>query len=230
MPDKLKEMQALFAQEAAKFGVMPLDNSQFARAVTPRPSATAGRTVFTYSGTIPSIPNGNAPSILGKSYTITAEVVIPQTGGDGMIVSQGGRWGGYALYVLGGKPVFLYNMLMLAKFRWEGTQPLAPGAHTIVFDFTYDGPGVAKGGTGVLTVDGQVVATQQIPHTIAFLMVADETFNVGIDTGTPVNDQDYQVPFPFTGTLTKLTLKLGPPQLAPADHQAAAKAVAVAND
>ena len=229
-PDKLKEMQALFAQEAAKYGVMPLDNSGFARALAPRPSTTAGQTVFTYSGTLPGIPNGNAPSILGKSYTITADVVVPQNGGDGILVSQGGRWGGYALYLLAGKPVFLYNMLMLAKFRWEGQQQLSAGEHTIVFDFTYDGPGIAKGGTGVLKVDGQVVATQQIPNSIAFLMVADESFNIGMDTGTPVNDQDYQVPFAFTGTLKKLTVELGPMQLSPPDHATAAKAVAVAND
>ena len=227
---KLKEMQALFQQEAEKYGVMPLDNSGFARAVAPRPSTTAGQTVFKYSGKIPGIPNGNAPSIIGKSYTITADVVVPQNGGDGMIVSQGGRWGGYALYVLEGKPVFLYNMLMLAKFRWVAQKPLTAGTHAIVFDFTYDGPGIAKGGTGVLKVDGEVVATQQVPNTIAFLMVADESFNVGVDTGTPVNDQDYQVPFEFTGTLSKLTVNLGPMQLMPLDHQHAAKAVAVAND
>jgi arylsulfatase len=119
---------------------------------------------------------------------------------------------------------------MLATFRWAAQQPLTAGAHTIVFDFNYDGPGVAKGGTGVLKVDGQVVATEQIPHTIAFLMVADESFNVGVDTGTPVNDQDYQVPFEYTGTLKKLTFDLGPMQLTAADHTAAAKAVAVAHD
>ena len=84
---------------------------------------------------------------------------MPQGGGDGMIVTAGGRWGGYGLYLLKGKPVFNYNMLILAQYRWEGQEPLAPGKHTIVFDFTYDGPGIAKGGTGVLKVDGKEVAT-----------------------------------------------------------------------
>jgi len=106
MPDKLKEMQALFMQEAAKYGVFPLDNSSFARAISPRPSATAGQTVFTYSGVMPGIPTGNAPNILNRSFTITAEVDVPQGGGDGMIVTLGGRWGGYGLYLLKGKPVF----------------------------------------------------------------------------------------------------------------------------
>ena len=144
---------------------------------------------------MPGIPIGNAPNILAKSYTITAEVEVPQGGGNGMIVTEGGRWGGYGLYLLKGKPVFNYNLLMLAQFRWEGKQALAPGKHTIVFDFTYDGPGIAKGGTGVLKVDGKEVANQKIPHTIAFLLVADETFDVGVDTRTGVNDKDYQVPF-----------------------------------
>ena len=144
MPDKLKEMQVLFEQEAKKFKVYPLDNSQFARAITPRPSAIAGQTVFTYSGVMPGIPTGNAPSILNRSFTITAEVDIPQSGGDGMIVTEGGRWGGYGLYLLKGKPVFNYNLLMLLQARWAGQDSITPGKHTIVFDFTYDGPGIEK--------------------------------------------------------------------------------------
>jgi arylsulfatase A-like enzyme len=230
MPDKLKEMQALFLQEASKYNVLPLDNSQFARAIAPRPSATAGQTVFTYSGEMPGIPNGNAPNILAKSYTITAEVEIPQGGGNGMIVTEGGRWGGYGLYLLKGKLVFNYNFLTLAQFRWEGKQALVPGKHTIVFDFKYDGPGIAKGGTGVLKVDGKEVANQKIPHTIAFLMVADETFDVGVDTRTGVNDKDYQVPFRFNGKIAKLTVDLGPMQLAESDQKVIKEARARASD
>ncbi len=111
MPDKLKEMQALFDQEAKKYNVFPLDNSQFQRAITPRPSATAGQTVFTYSGVMPGIPGGSAPNILNRSFTITAEVDVPEGGGDGMIVTEGGWSGGYGLYLLKGKPVFTYNLL-----------------------------------------------------------------------------------------------------------------------
>ncbi|MGH8065489.1 MAG: arylsulfatase [Candidatus Entotheonellia bacterium] len=214
MPDKLKQMQSVFLQEAAKYQVLPLDNSGFARAITPRPSMTAGKTVFTYTGENSGIPTGNAPSILNKSFTITAEVEVPQGGGDGMIATEGGRWGGYGLYLHKGKPVFNYNLLMLGQFRWEGQQPLAAGKHTIVFDFTYDGPGIAKGGAGVLKVDGQDVATLKIPRTILFLLPADETFDVGVDTRTPVNDRDYQVPFRFNGTIDKVTFHLGPTQLA----------------
>jgi hypothetical protein len=99
---------------ARKYQVLPLDNRSFARAVEPRPSTTAGRTVFTYTGVNPGIPVANAPNILGKSYTITAEVDVPQGGGNGMLATIGGRWGGWGLYIVNGKPIFNYNMLILA--------------------------------------------------------------------------------------------------------------------
>jgi len=146
-------------------------------------------------------------------------VEVPQGGGEGMIVTLGGRFGGYGLYLLKGKPVFLYNFLDLERFRWEGQDALTPGKHTIVFDFRYDGPGFGKGGTGILKVDGKDVATNKIPHTIPFLVSIDETFDVGVDTRTGVNDKDYQVPFRFTGKVDKLTFKLAPVQLSSEDHQ-----------
>jgi arylsulfatase A-like enzyme len=236
-PDKLKELQGLFQTEAAKYQVFPLDNSAFTRLVTPRPSTTAGRTVFTYSGENPGIPVANAPSILDKDYTITAEVTIPEGGAEGMIVTLGGRFGGYGLYLLNGKPVFDYNFLNLQQFRWEkgvGAEdwlgsPLQPGKHTIVFDFKYEGPGPAKGGTGVLSVDGKEFARKTIPHTIPLLMSIDETFDVGLDTRTAVDDS-YKLPFRFTGTIDKLTFNLGPEQLSAADKKAAAEALARAHD
>ena len=132
--------------------------------------------------------------------------------------------------MLKGKPVFDYNGLMLAQFRWEGKQPLAEGKHTIVFEFTSDGPGIAKGGSGVLRVDGRDVATQKIPKTIPFLLPGDETFDIGVDTRTGVNDQDYQVPFPFNGTINNVTFKLGPVQLGEADKKIIQHAFARAGD
>jgi arylsulfatase A-like enzyme len=229
MPDKLKEMQKLFDVEAAKYNVLPLDNRTFARAIEPRPSTTAGKTVFTYTGVNPGIATANAPSLLDKSYTITADVTVPEGGGDGMIVTTGGRWGGYGFYILKGHPVFDYNMLILAQYRWEGKEPLSPGKHTLVFDYTYDGPGVGKGGTGVLKVDGQVVDTQKQPNSIPLLQVCDETFDVGLDTRTGVNDKDYQVPFAFNGTINKLTFNVGPMQLTEEDKAKAAKAAVAAD-
>jgi len=217
--------------------VLPLDNTGFSRLLTPRPSAVAGRTVFTYTGENSGIPVGNAPSILDKNYTITAEVTIPKGGAEGMIVTLGGRFGGYGLYLLKGKPVFDYNLLDLTHYRWEGgplgrgvlADALAPGKHTIVFDFKYDGPGPGKGGTGVLTVDGKEVARKTIEHTIPLLMSIDETFDVGVDTRTAVNN-DYQVPFRFTGTIDKLTFNLGPEQLSAPDRKAAEETLKSVNN
>ena len=120
-----------------------------------------------------------------------------------------------------GKPVFTYNFLAVEKSRWEGQEPLTPGKHTLEFDFKYDGPGMAKGGTGVLRVDGKDVANHSIAHTTPVLLTIDETFDIGSDTRTPVDDADYQVPFPFTGTISKVDFKLGPPQMLPEDNKAA---------
>jgi arylsulfatase A-like enzyme len=229
-PDKLKELQGLFMDEARKYQVLPLDNSILERLLAPRPSATAGRTEFTYSGEVSGLPDGNAPNLVGKSYTITAEVEIPPKGAEGMLNTLGGRFGGYGLYLVKGKPVFTYNLLALEKFRWDGPQALTPGKHTVVFDFKYDGPGMAKGGTGVLSVDGKEVAHKTIPHTIPALMTIDESFDVGVDTRTGVDDKDYQPPFRFTGKLDKLTIKLEPPKMTAEEEKAKAEAIARVND
>ena len=221
MPDKLREMQELFLVEAAKYQVFPLDNGHLERVLAPKPSYTAGRTEFTYTGELTGTPNGDAPNILAKSYTIVADVEVPSGGGEGMIVTDGGRFGGYGLYLVKGKPVFTYNFLGVEKSRWEGQEPLAPGKHTLEFDFKYDGPGMAKGGTGVLRVDGKDVANKSIAHTTPVLLTIDETFDIGSDTRTPVDDADYQVPFPFTGTISKVGFKLGPSQMLPEDAKAA---------
>jgi arylsulfatase A-like enzyme len=229
-PDKLKEMQKLFDLEAHKYNVFPLDNRAFVRALSPRPSATAGVSVFTYSGQISGIPPGGAPSILGRSFTVTADIDVPEGGAEGMLVTDGGRFGGYGLYLLNGKPVFTYNLLDLERFRWASDLPLSPGKHEVVFDFTYDGPGLGKGGTGVLKADGTDVARQTIPHTIPFNLTFDETFDVGVDTRTGVNDADYQVPFRFTGTINKLTVKPGPEQFTEDDRKVIQHALNGARD
>jgi len=230
MPDKLKEMQTVFMQEAKKYEVLPLDNSTSVRFITPRPSPIAGQTIFTYSGEISGIPINLGPQIMNRSYTITAEVEVPQGGGDGMLVTSGGLAGGYGLYLLQGKPVFDYNFLMLAQYRCEGEQALSPGKHTIVFDFTYDGPGPGKGGTGVLKVDGGDAATLKMDHSIPFVWPFYESFDVGVDTRSSVNEKDYQVPFRFNGTIDKLTFKLGPDQLMPKDRATLQQAQAIAHD
>ena len=208
-PEKLRQMKEMFLIEATKYDVFPLDNSILPRIITPRPSATAGRTVFNYSGEMTGLPVSDAPDLLNKSYTITAEIEVPQDGGEGMIATMGGRFGGYGLYLLKGKPVFTYNLLDLERFRWEAPQALSPGKHAVVFDFKYEGPGFGKSGTGMLSIDGKEVANKKMPHTIPFLMAIDETFDIGSDTRTSVDDKDYQVPFHFTGKISKVTFKLG---------------------
>ncbi len=234
MPEKLKQMQDIFYAEAKKHDVLPLDNSTLARWNTPRPNLTAGRTVFTYSGGLTGVPNSGAPSILNKSYTITAEVEIPEGGAEGMIVTDGGRFGGYGLFLskgeLGigrGKPVFLYNLLDLKRTTWEGPE-LGAGKHTIVFDFKSDGPGLGKGGTGVLYVDGKEVARNSMEHTTPITFPEDETFDIGQDTRTGVAmlEYRYDVPFKFTGKINKLTFNLGPEQLTAEEREEMHKAVA----
>ena len=126
--------------------------------------------------------------------------------------------------------MFTWNLVDLKRIRWEGPEALTPGKHTLEFDFKYDGlgfgtlafnslSGIGRGGTGVLKVDGKAVATQKMEHTVPLILQWDETFDVGADTGTPVDDQDYQVPFAFTGELTKLTLSVDQPKLTAADEK-----------
>lgn len=216
MPEKLKQMQDLFYSEAKKYNVLPLDNSTLARWNAPRPDLTAGRTEFSYSGALSGVPKSAAPSILNKSYTITTEVEIPDGGAEGMIVTEGGRFGGYGLFlskgdfgVGRGRVVFLYNLLDLKRTMWEGPE-LDPGKHTIVFDFESDGPGLGKGGTGILSVDGKEVATNSLEHGTPVTFPEDETFDIGQDTRTGVAlvEYRYDAPFKFTGKINKLTVQL----------------------
>jgi hypothetical protein len=238
MPDKLKAMQKIFYQEAAKFDVLPLDNSTLARFTTPRPSATAGRNTFTYSGELSGVPASCAPDILDRSFIIKAEVTIPDGGAEGMIATEGGRFGGYGLFLSKGEMgvgrghvVFLYNLLGLKRVAWEGPE-LKPGKHTITFDFEFNGPGLGKGGTGQLMVDGNRVAVKSLENTTPIMFPEDETFDVGLDTGTPVSlvEYHYDCPFKFNGTIDKLTFELGPKQLGLGDRERAAKVGADVNN
>jgi arylsulfatase A-like enzyme len=239
---KLREMRDLMFAEFAKYQVLPLDASVATRMVTPRPSVSAGRKVFTYTGdTVTGIPRGTAPSTLNTSYTITADIDVPQGGGDGMIVTDGGRFGGYGMYLLKGKPVFTWNLLDLKRVKWEGDLPLTPGKHQIVYDFKYDGlgfatlafnsiSGIGRSGTGTFKVDDKVVSTQKLDRTVPLTLPWDETFDVGSDTGTPVDDKDYQVPFKFNGKIEKLTISVEPTKLTPADMEKLRSAAAGAAD
>ncbi len=227
-PDKVKEMAALFLKEAKKYQVLPLDTSVATRLVLPRPSLTAGLSTFVYTEPMTGLPGGDAPSVLNTSYTFTAEITVPQGGAEGMIVTQGGRFGGYGFYLLKGKPVWTWNLLDLKRIKWEGPDALTPGKHTLEFDFKYDGlgaatlafnnvSGIGRGGSGVLKVDGKEVATQKMENTIPLLLQLDESFDIGSDTLTGVDDADYQTPFALTAKLDRLTLKFDRPELSQAD-------------
>jgi arylsulfatase A-like enzyme len=227
-PEKVEELKALFIEEAKKYQVFPMDASVAARIVAPRPNITAGRTEFVYTRPMTGLPQGDSPNILNASYTITAEIEVPEGGAEGMILTSGGRFGGYGFYLKGGKPVFLWNLVDLKRISWEGTEALTPGKHVLEFDFTYDGKGagtlafndfsgVGKGGTGVLKVDGQQVATQQMEQTLPMILQWDEAFDIGSDTLTGVNDADYTPPFALTAKLDKLTIKVNRPQLSADD-------------
>ncbi len=241
-PAKVKEMTDLMFAEFAKYQVLPLDASVATRLVTPRPSLNGGRKVFTYSGEpITGLPRGTGPDLLNTSYTITADIDVPQGGGEGVIVTRGGRFGGYGLYLLKGKPVFTWNLLDLKRVKWQAPDALSPGKHRIVYDFTYDGLGFAtlafnnisglgRGGTGTFSVDGKVVATEKMEHTVPLTLPWDETFDIGSDTGTPVDDGDYQVPFAFTGKIDKLTISVAPPVLTDADKKKLMEAEKAAQD
>jgi arylsulfatase A-like enzyme len=240
-PDKVKEMKELFLKEAEKYQVLPLDASVATRLAQPRPSLAAGRTEFVYTEPMIGLPGGGAPSVLNASYTFTAEVTVPEGGAEGMIVTQGGRFGGYGFYLLKGKPVFLWNLMDYKRVKWEGPDALTPGKHTLVFDFKYDGLGAAtlafnnvsglgRGGTGVLKVDGKEVATKKMDHSVPIFLPIDESFDIGSDTLTGVNDEDYQPPFKLNAKLDKLTIKIERPKLSPEDIKKLQAGEAAAQD
>jgi hypothetical protein len=217
-PGKLREMQELFWIEAAKYNVLPLDNSKVERFdVNLRPSLTRGRAVFVYSPGMTRIPEGSAPDLKNKSFKIGAEVKIPEGGAEGVLMTQGGRFNGLGLYLLQGRPVFHYNTVDIYRYTVAGKEKLTPGSHTILVDFKYDG-GIGKGGTATLSVDGKEVARGRIDRTIPFRVTADETLDIGEDTGTPVSE-DYQVPFKFTGELKKVAIQLTDAKLSAEDEE-----------
>jgi arylsulfatase len=217
-PAKLKELQDLFMEEARKYNVLPIDNSKVERMdVSLRPSLTRGREEFTYYPGMVRITEGSAPDLKNKSYSIRAEVEIPGAGAEGMLITHGGRFAGYGLYVLNNKPVFTYNLAGVTRYTIASKDQLTPGKHTILFDFKYDGGGIGKGGIGTLQVDGKTVATGRIERTLAFRLSVDETLDCGEDTGTPVSE-DYHLPFRFTGTLNKVVIDLTPAKLTQEDE------------
>ena len=229
MPDKLKELQDVFDAEAKKYDVLPLDNSTLARWNTPRPSLTAGRTRFTlYRGVLTGVPNRPRLSILNKAYTITAEVEIPEGGAEGMIVTEGGRFGGYGLFLSkgvaglrSGKPVFLYNLLNRKRTIWDGPE-LDAGKHTIVFDYKRQSPGLARGEPACCRWTARRWRPKPWSTPCRSRSRRTRRFDVGLDTRTGVAmiEYRYDVPFKFTGKIDRLTFNLEPQAKAAPENKA----------
>jgi arylsulfatase len=227
-PDKVAELKHMFSEEATKYQVFPMDASVAARLIAPRPNITAGRSEFVYTRPMTGLPQGDSPMLLNSSYKITADINVPEGGAEGVILTSGGRFAGYGLYLLEGKPVFLWNLVDLKRIKWEGPEALAPRRHIIEFDFQYDGlgmgtlafndmSGLGRSGTGALKVDSKDVRTIKMAKTLPMILQWDESFDIGSDTLTGVNDADYQPPFPLTAKLNKLTIKVDRPQLSSED-------------
>lgn len=207
-PEKLKELQLLFYAEAAKYNVLPIDNSKVERLdVINRPSLTRDHNTFTYMPGMVRISEGGAPDVKNKSWSVKTLFEVPQQNAQGMLITQGGRFAGWGLYILEGKPVFHYNLAGVVRYNIAGDEVLSPGKHTLEMYFKYDGGGMGRGGDVVLTVDGKKTAEGRVERTLPFRMSLDETLDCGLDTGTSVSE-DYKVPFEFAGKIEKVTITL----------------------
>jgi arylsulfatase len=205
-PEKLAEMKNLFFAEAAKNDALPIDNSKAARFATEnRPSLTRGRTSFTYYQGMKRIPEGAAPEIKNKSWSLTAELDLQDNSANGMIVTQGGLNGGWALYMIKGKPVFCYNYASQKEYYIQSNSEIKSGKHKLVMNFKYDGEGIGKGGNVTLILDGKEIASGRVEASVPLRFSTEETFDVGEDTSTPVNLK-YDVPFIFTQKIDKVVV------------------------
>jgi arylsulfatase len=211
-PKKLLEMQAIFMKEAAKYHALPIDDRTFERfdaALAGRPDLMAGRTSLTLAEGMTGMMENVFLNVKNRSKTITAEVEVPQSGANGTVIAQGGRFGGWSLYVKDGVPAYDYNFLGLQRTSIAASGKLAPGKATLRFDFAYDGGGPGKGGMGTLYVNDKKVVEQRIERTQAGAFSADETADIGIDLGTPVVESiGADEKSRFTGRIPKVTIEV----------------------
>jgi arylsulfatase A-like enzyme len=192
-PEKLAELQRLFLLEATKYNVFPLDDrrvERFNADLAGRPQLVRGKSQLLFGG-MGRLTENSVVVIKNKSHAVTAQVVVPERGAQGVIISQGGAFGGFSLYAADdGRPAYCYNLFGLQRFKVYGEQPIPAGEHQVRMEFNYDGGGLAKGGTVSLYVDGAKVGEGRVEATVPMLFSADETTDVGSDTATPVSD-DY---------------------------------------
>jgi arylsulfatase len=224
MPEKLKEMQALFTKEAVKYNVLPLDDRVLERlngALVGRPNLMAGRTSLALYDGMTGMSESIFINVKNHSFAIAAETEIPNGGANGVLLAQAGRFGGWSFYLKDGKPAYTYNWLGQKRFTILASNPVPAGRANIRFDFAYDGGGAGKGGLGKISVNGVQVASGRIDQTEGFSFSDDEGADVGCDLGTPVAD-DYQTPFKFTGKIEKVIVEIKTPL--PADRARGDKA------
>jgi arylsulfatase len=214
-PEKLKELQSLFAKEAEKYYVFPIDDRVIERtnpAIAGRPDLMRGRKSLTLYDGMNGMLENTFLNVKNQSKTITAEIDIPEGGANGVLLTQGGRFGGWCLYMKDSKPVYTYNFLGLSRNTVMAKAPISPGKATVVLDFKYDGGGPGKGGIATLSVNGKQVAEGRIDRTQPNLYSADETADVGLDNQTPVAE-DIGIgrdETRFTGTIKKIVLEVKP--------------------
>jgi arylsulfatase len=210
-PEKLAELKELFLEEARKHNVLPLDDRRIERFdadLVGRPVLVRGNSQILFGG-MGRLTESSLLNIKNKSHAVTAEVVAPETGAEGVIVAQGGAFAGWSLYTKNGRPAYCYNLLGLQRFTVEGDAAIPPGTHQVRMEFAYDGGGLAKGGDVTIFLDGAKVGAGRVQATVPMIFSGDETADVGRDTGSPVSD-DYDVEGSvFTGTVNWVQIDLG---------------------
>jgi arylsulfatase A-like enzyme len=192
IPEKLEELKTLFMEEARKYNVLPLDDrrvERFNSDLAGRPTLITGQSQLLFDG-MGRLAENVVLNVKNKSHSVTAELRVPEGGAEGVIVAQGGEFAGWSLYVKGGRPKYCYNLFGLQRFYVEGATEIPPGSHQVRMEFAYDGGGLAKGGTVSLYVDGEKAGEGRVETTVPMAFSADETFDVGSDTASPVSD-DY---------------------------------------
>jgi arylsulfatase len=211
MPEKLAELQQLWLAEARKYNVLPLDDRRIERFnadLVGRPVLVKGNTQLLFGG-MGRLTEGSVVNVKNKSHAVTSEIVVPETGADGVIIAQGGAFAGWSLYTKDGRPKYCYNLLGLQRFTVEGDAAIPPGTHQVRMEFAYDGGGLAKGGDVTLYVDGTQVGEGRVAATVPMIFSGDETADVGRDTASPVSDDYNAESSVFTGTVNWVQIDLG---------------------
>jgi arylsulfatase A-like enzyme len=210
-PEQLAALKELFLEEARKHGVLPLDDRRVERFnpdLAGRPSLIRGTSQLLFSG-MGRLTENVLLNIKNKTHAVTAEIVVPERGASGVIVAQGGAFGGWSFYLADGRPAYCYNLFGLQRFKVAGTEPVPPGTHQVRMEFAYDGGGLAKGGAVGVFVDGERAGEGRVEATQPMAFSADETADVGRDTGSPVSDDYSAESSVFTGTINWVQIDLG---------------------